>query len=260
MKRYTVKDIEALLPKLGADDPRWEMLRQDERKSVQALLARFERQKARRHAIEQRWEELMRYERELYAAGVRRIAGIDEAGRGPLAGPVVAAAVILPKDAYLPGLDDSKRLTPEKREALFAQIEACAVAIGIGIVSAAEIDERNIYEATRQAMAKAVNALSPPPEHLLVDAMAVPCPLPQQRLIKGDANSASIAAASVIAKVTRDRWMKELDRRYPQYGFARHMGYGTPEHFEAIRRYGVTPEHRRSFAPVREVLKASEQL
>ncbi|MGG3806902.1 ribonuclease HII [Geobacillus thermodenitrificans] len=255
MKQYTVKEIEALLPELeGESDPRWEMLRCDERKSVQALLARFVKQKEREKAARQRWEELMRYERELYAAGIERIAGIDEAGRGPLAGPVVAAAVILPKDAYLPGLDDSKRLTPAKREALFAQIEECAVAIGVGIVSAAEIDEWNIYEATKQAMAKAVAALSPSPEHLLVDAMTVPCVLPQQRLIKGDANSASIAAASIIAKVTRDRWMHELDRRYPQYGFARHMGYGTPEHLAAIRRYGVTDEHRRSFAPVREAL------
>ncbi|KFL15157.1 ribonuclease H [Geobacillus stearothermophilus] len=253
MKEYTVKEIEALLPELGGeDDPRWEMLRRDERKSVQALLARFVKQKEREKAMRRRWEELMRYERELYAAGIERIAGIDEAGRGPLAGPVVAAAVILPPDAYLPGLDDSKRLTAAKREALFAQIEACAVAVGIGIVSAAEIDERNIYEATKQAMAKAVSALSPPPDYLLVDAMAVPCALPQQRLVKGDANSASIAAASIMAKVTRDRLMKELDRRYPQYGFARHMGYGTPEHLEALRRYGITPEHRRSFAPVKE--------
>ncbi|MED4981062.1 ribonuclease HII [Geobacillus stearothermophilus] len=253
MKEYTVKEIEALLPELGGeDDPRWEMLRRDERKSVQSLLARFVKQKEREKVMRRRWEELMRYERELYAAGIERIAGIDEAGRGPLAGPVVAAAVILPPDAYLPGLDDSKRLTAAKREALFAQIEACAVAVGIGIVSAAEIDERNIYEATKQAMAKAVSALSPPPDYLLVDAMAVPCALPQRRLMKGDANSASIAAASIMAKVTRDRLMKELDRRYPQYGFARHMGYGTPEHLEAIRRYGITPEHRRSFAPVKE--------
>ncbi|BBW96705.1 ribonuclease HII [Geobacillus sp. FSL W8-0032] len=254
MKRYTVKEIEALLPQLGADDPHWEWLRRDERKSVQALLARLDREQARRRAEKQRWEALLRWERELYAAGAARIAGIDEAGRGPLAGPVVAAAVILPAGAYLPGLDDSKRLTPAKREALFAQIEACAVAIGIGIVSAAEIDEWNIYEATRRAMAKAVENLSPPPDYLLVDAMTVPCSLPQRSLIKGDASSASIAAASVIAKVTRDRWMTELDRRYPQYGFARHMGYGTPEHLQAIRRYGVTPEHRRSFAPVREAL------
>lgn len=254
MKR-TVKEIEQLLLTLDEQHPLFQEIACDERKSVQTLLARWYKQKERAQKERQQWKQMSRYEQSLYAKGVSCIAGIDEAGRGPLAGPVVAAAVILPKDAYVPGLNDSKKLSEAKREALFEQIQAVAISIGIGIVSAKEIDELNIYQATKKAMVQAVEQLFPKPSYLLIDAMELPIDIPQQSLIKGDANSISIAASSIVAKVTRDRMMKQLGTKYPQYGFEKHMGYGTEYHLQAIRTYGITEQHRRSFAPVREALQ-----
>jgi ribonuclease HII len=256
MEQYTVKEIQALLRQIDDEhDPLLEAIMQDERKSVQQLVARWRKQKKQEEQAKRQWEEMTRYERQLYEKGIEWIAGIDEAGRGPLAGPVVAAAVILPKDAYIPGLNDSKKLSEAKRETLFHAIQSCAVSIGIGVVTAAEIDEINIYEATKKAMVKAVQQLSPQPHYLFIDAMALPIPTPQQSIIKGDANSVSIAAASIIAKVTRDHFMKQLAKRYPQYGFDKNMGYGTRQHLEAIRTYGAIEEHRRSFSPVKEMLE-----
>ncbi|MDO5472965.1 MAG: ribonuclease HII [Akkermansia sp.] len=189
------------------------------------------------------------------AAGYHRVCGIDEAGRGPLAGPVVAAAVILPPDYELPGLNDSKKLTARRREELFASLMADeSVQKCIATADVQEIDELNILRATHLAMARAAQGLVPPPSYCLIDGLAVPnFPLPSTNLVKGDARSLSIAAASVLAKVTRDRYMTELAREYPQYGFDRHAGYGTKAHMQAIRQYGITPHHRRSFAPVAQM-------
>jgi ribonuclease HII len=187
-------------------------------------------------------------ERELLRRGYRLVAGVDEVGRGCLAGPVVAAAAILPEDFLLPGLDDSKRLDAESRERLDREMRRRAVAIGVGHVEAAEIDERNILRASLLAMRQAVEALSPEPEVLLVDAVTIPgVRRPQLPVVHGDALCASIAAASIVAKVHRDRLLEPLARRYPVYGFERHKGYGTAEHWEALRRYGPCPEHRLSF-------------
>ena len=195
-----------------------------------------------------RLDEMMNYEKELYEKGIEYIAGIDEAGRGPLCGPVVSAAVILKKGDYIEGVNDSKKLSEKKREKLFDEINERAVAIGIGIVDERTIDEINILEATRLAMKKAVENLQVKPEHVLVDAeKKVPIEISYTPIIKGDALSVSIAAASIIAKVTRDRMLYEMDKKYPEYGLAKNKGYGTKAHVEAIKQYGLTEIHRKSF-------------
>jgi len=201
---------------------------------------------------------LLRYERALWAAGVRLIAGVDEVGVGPLAGPLVAAAVILPPECALRGIDDSKKLTREARTRLAPEIRALALAVGVGVVDADEVDRLNPYWAALEAMRRAVRLLPVAAEELLVDARRIPgIDMPQTALVKGDARSYSIAAASIVAKVERDMMMEELDRRYPEYGFIRHMGYGTPEHLAALARCGACPQHRRSFAPVALALRGS---
>ncbi|MBI3610553.1 MAG: ribonuclease HII [Nitrospirae bacterium] len=193
-----------------------------------------------------------RFERLGYARGFERIAGLDEAGRGPLAGPVVAAAVILPKSAVLPGLRDSKKLTALQREKFFEEIHRRALAIGVGIVGHETIDRINILKATILAMNRALENLTAPPDYLLIDALTLPnLRIPQKALIKGDDLSQTIAAASVVAKVTRDRLMAEYDRRYPQYHFRSHKGYGTAEHLRALERFGPCPIHRKTFRRVR---------
>ena len=195
------------------------------------------------------------YERKLYENGFARIAGIDEAGRGPLAGPVVAAAVILPRRFRNPGLFDSKKLTPKRRADLYADIYRLADAVGVGIVDAVEIDRVNILQAALLAMSMATRNLRPLPDYLLVDGnFPIPMDLPQDPIPHGDALSLSISAASIIAKVTRDRLMERYNDDYPQYGFAKHKGYGTQVHREAIRRNGCCPIHRRSFRGVKEFI------
>jgi len=197
---------------------------------------------------------LLRVERELWREGLTRIAGVDEVGVGPLAGPVVAAAVIVPPDMKLRGVDDSKLVTAALREELAAKIQECALGVGIGIVEVADIDRLNIYHAALEAMRRAVEALPVAPEHIVVDARQIPnVTVPQTPLIDGDARCYSVAAASIVAKVARDRLMRELHEIYPQYGFRDNMGYGTPRHLAAIDQYGPSPVHRRSFAPVREL-------
>lgn len=189
------------------------------------------------------------FETELYESGINYIAGIDEVGRGPLVGPVVTAAVILPKDFYDERINDSKKLTEKKRELLYDVIMENAVSVGIGISSEDVIDKINILEATKKAMIEAVNNLSVKPEHLLIDAVKLNIDIPQTSIIKGDAKSESIAAASIIAKVTRDRMMIELDKIHPEYDFKHNKGYGTKKHIEAIEKYGIIKEHRKTFAP-----------
>lgn len=189
------------------------------------------------------------FENELYESGIKYIAGIDEVGRGPLVGPVVTAAVILPRDFYDERINDSKKLTEKKRELLYDVIMENAVSVGIGISSEDVIDDINILEATKKAMIEAVNNLSVKPEHLLIDAVKLNVDIPQTSIIKGDAKSESIAAASIIAKVTRDRMMIELDKEHPEYDFKHNKGYGTKKHIEAIEKYGILKEHRKTFAP-----------
>jgi len=201
--------------------------------------------------------DLWAYEHRTARSGYQRIAGIDEAGRGPLAGPVVAAAVVLPADFSDPHVTDSKKLTPALRDRLYGTIYGRALAVGIGIVDAIEIDRINILQASLRAMAIAVVNLNPQPDYLLVDGtFPVPVKLPQAPIPKGDALSISIAAASIIAKVTRDRLMETYHLYYPHFGFARHKGYPTRNHKEAIRAFGCSPIHRRTFRGVREHLPA----
>lgn len=193
--------------------------------------------------------ELWTFEHEAMEKGYDLICGVDEAGRGPLAGPVCAAAVILPKDLEIPGLNDSKKLTEKKRDALFDIIKEQALAYGIAMATEQEIDEINILQATFLAMKRAVEALPVKPDFVLIDGNREPDlgDLPLKTIIKGDSRSANIAAASILAKVTRDRYMMELDGEYPQYGFAIHKGYGTQKHYEALREYGHCPAHRMTF-------------
>lgn len=199
-------------------------------------------------------EDLYRYENELREKNINIIGGVDEVGRGPLIGDVVAACVVLPEDFVLEGLTDSKKLSEKKREQFYDIIKEQAIAIGIGKVSAKEIDELNIYEATKKAMITAINEVKKQVdlEHVLIDAMPLNIDIPTTSIIKGDAKSISIAAASVIAKVTRDRDMYELDKKYPMYDLGHNKGYGTKKHIEALKEYGITEYHRLSYAPVRE--------
>ncbi len=196
------------------------------------------------------------FERGARSSGYLRIAGLDEAGRGPLAGPVVAAAVVLPADLFIPGVTDSKQVPEPERERLYDEIRRQALCFGIGIVDERTIDEVNIYQATIIAMERALQALSPQPDYLLLDAMTLPrVSIPQKSLIKGDCRSHSIAAASILAKVTRDRLMRDLHEKFPQYNFEKHKGYGTKEHVALIQKYGPCDAHRRSFNPVAAMLR-----
>ena len=197
----------------------------------------------------------LKYEKELYCEGIELIAGVDEVGRGPLIGPVVAAAVILPKNYKLDGLTDSKKLTEKKRDMYYEIIKRDAIAIGIGIKDENIIDEVNIYEATKLAMKEAIDKLNVKPEHILIDAMPLELDIPTTSIIKGDMKSESIAAASVIAKVTRDSMMYELDKKYPEYGFGSHKGYPTKRHVEAIEKYGLIEGYRKTYAPIKDMVK-----
>lgn len=227
---------------------------------MQALWRKLVQQEAAEQSEQVRLQQLLRYEKPLWAAGLELVAGVDEVGVGPLAGPVVAAAVILPANigGALLGLDDSKKVSAAKREALAKQIQKIAVACSIGRCDVQEIDGRNIFWASREAARRAVAGLPQPPEHVLVDAYRVPgIDCAQTPILGGDGLSQSIAAASIVAKVARDAWMHQLDDRYPGYGFAKHMGYGTRQHLEALQRLGPVACHRTSFAPVAQALQRS---
>lgn len=200
--------------------------------------------------------DLLFFERSAHQGGAFRIAGLDEAGRGPLAGPVVAAAVVFPEGLLIPGVKDSKQLSEDRREQLYTEITTAAVAYGIGIVDERTIDEVNILQATIIAMERALNCITPLPDHLLLDALTLPrISIPQKAIIKGDCLSHSIAAASILAKVTRDRIMRDLHARYPQYNFQKHKGYGTKEHLELLRLHGPCDVHRKSFQPIAGMLR-----
>lgn len=194
------------------------------------------------------------YENQLYLAGKRLVAGLDEVGRGPLAGPVVAACVILPEDFYLPGLDDSKKVSEKRRLAFYQVIVQEAITYGIGVATPEEIDQFNIYQATKLAMERALGNLTYKPDHLIIDAMKLDVDIEQTSLIKGDSRSVSVAAASILAKVTRDIYMEQMDLVYPGYEFKANKGYGTKAHLAAIEQLGITPIHRKSFEPIRSMI------
>lgn len=205
--------------------------------------------------------DLYKYENELYSKGINYIGGVDEVGRGPLIGPVVTACVVLPKNFILIGLTDSKKLSEKKRDEFYKYIIENCVAYGIGIVGPEEIDEINIYEASRKAMMLAISEVRKKInlEHVLVDAMPLPdLDIPNTSIIKGDAKSISIAAASVVAKVTRDSMMYELDKKYPMYGFGNHKGYPTKQHIKAINEYGLIDGYRKTYGPVKKVMEESK--
>ncbi len=205
-------------------------------------------------------EDLLAYEKELYQSGYHLICGCDEAGRGPLVGPVVAGAVILPKNYQLEGLTDSKQLSEKKREKFFEIIKKDAIAYGIGIVSPQVIDEINIYEASRLAMKEAIKNMQVKPDYVITDAMPMPgYEVPVKSIIKGDAKSITIAAASVLAKVTRDHILYEMDKEHPEYEFARHKGYPTKRHLELLKLYGPTKDYRFTYGPVRDLIETGGQ-
>lgn len=250
----TIKEIKEQLANIQQlDDPFFVELEKDNRSGVLQAIAKRKREIQKRLDEDERLEEMLAYEKECYARGMELIAGVDEVGRGPLAGPVVAAAVILPKSCKIPGLNDSKKIPKFKHKEIYEAVLQNAIAIGIGIKDNQVIDQVNIYEATKLAMMEAIGQLDPQPQHLLIDAMKLDLAIPQTSIIKGDAKSLSIAAASIVAKVTRDQMMEEFDREYPGYDFAQNAGYGTAKHLAGLDKLGVTPIHRRSFEPVKSM-------
>lgn len=255
MPKMKLSELKAYLEDLHDDtDPILKALENDKRKGVVRLLTACRKRLKREAERRAQFKEMQGFEKLAYIEGARFVAGIDEVGRGPLAGPVVAAAVILPHEMEDIGLDDSKKLPAAKREAIYEKIQEQAIAIGIGIVDAETIDAINIYEASKLAMQRAVSELQVQPDYLLIDAMKIDSHLPQIGIIKGDAKSVSIAAASIVAKVVRDRMMEELDVLYPGYDFAANAGYGTTRHLEGLQQLGACPIHRKTFAPVKEIL------
>lgn len=258
LRRLPLGQLSALLRQMHAADPAvLRVLSRDPRQGARALVARLQVRIARVHREHVRIESLYVTERDHRATGFEVIAGVDEAGVAPLAGPVVAAAVILPDNVDLPGLDDSKRLDRIEREALYERICRSAVSFAIGVGSVGEIDRYNILQATRLAHRRAIAGLGVRPHLVMLDGrIPADVPVPQLVIIDGDATCASIAAASIVAKVTRDRIMTDLGDRYPGYGFTEHKGYSTRAHREAIARLGLTPIHRRSFVFVKQQLIA----
>lgn len=254
----TIKDIKEALVQIDClDDDRWDLYASDIRIGVQKAIV--QRKKAIQAEIDEdvRLETMLRYEKELYQKGYQAIAGIDEVGRGPLAGPVVTACVILPKDCKIRHLNDSKKIPKKHHEEIYEEVLARALGVGIGIVDNDTIDRVNIYEATKLGMLQAIEQMKgevTKPDYLLIDAMQLDTPIPQLSLIKGDANSLSIAAASIVAKVTRDRMMAEYAKEYPGYAFDKNVGYSTKDHLAGLKQYGVTPIHRKSFEPIKSML------
>lgn len=250
----TIKEIKECLATIDRlDHPLFEELIADGRAGVQAAISKRKRELQKQVEEDQRLEKMLAYEKELYAQGIQLIAGVDEVGRGPLAGPVVAAAVILPENCKIPGLNDSKKIPKSKHQAIYQAVLDQALSVGIGVKDNQVIDQVNIYEATKLAMVEAIQELDQQPQHLLIDAMKLDLPISQTSIIKGDANSLSIAAASIVAKVTRDQMMAAYDQEYPGYDFAQNAGYGTSNHLEGLERHGVTPIHRLSFEPIKSM-------
>ena len=250
----TIKEVKERLATIDRlDHPLFEELIYDSRAGVQSAINKRKRELQKQLDEDLRLEKMLTYEKELYAQEIQLIAGVDEVGRGPLAGPVVAAAVILPKNCKIPGLNDSKKIPKSKHQAIYQAVLDQAISVGIGVKDNHVIDQVNIYEATKLAMLEAIHELDPQPQHLLIDAMKLDLPISQASIIKGDANSLSIAAASIVAKVTRDQMMATYDQEYPGYDFAQNAGYGTTKHLEGLEKQGVSPIHRRSFEPIKSM-------
>lgn len=263
IKKMSLKRLQDLIEERGPEvyPEVIAALSSDPRGGAQKLVRQCQARMEDWQKEKQRLGRMFSYERQVWAMGYRLVAGIDEVGRGPLAGPVVAAAVILPSEVLLPGIDEIKRLSARRRQELYDRIQEVAVAVGIGMVHPEGIDEANVMMATYKAMVKAVQDLSPAPDYLLIDGLHLPNVVqPQAPVVGGDGLSCSIAAAAVVAKVTRDQYMVEMDKLYPQYGFANHKGYGTAEHREALERHGPCPIHRRSCGSLREVVALSPGL
>ena len=250
----TIKEIKKQLAQIQQlNDPLFSELEKDDRSGVIQAVAKRKREIQKCLEEDARLEGMLAYEKELYGQGIQLIAGVDEVGRGPLAGPVVAAAVILPKGCKISGLNDSKKIPKSKHKEIYEAVREHAIAIGIGVKDNQVIDQVNIYEATKLAMIEAIGQLDPQPQHLLIDAMKLDLPISQTSIIKGDANSLSIAAASIVAKVTRDQMMKTYDQEYPGYDFAQNAGYGTAKHLVGLQKLGITPIHRHSFEPIKSI-------
>ncbi|MGX7201188.1 ribonuclease HII [Enterococcus plantarum] len=246
-----IKDTLAMID--NRDDDRIRLWQADERSGVQQALRQWDRRIQRHENEIALFEEMQQFENEARAKGHRLIVGIDEVGRGPLAGPVVAAAVILPENFKLLGVNDSKKLSAKKRDELYNEIQNQAISIGIGMVDHHKIDEINIYQASKMAMGIALEDLCFVPDYLLIDAMTLDVNIPQESIIKGDARSISIAAASIVAKVIRDRMMENYAKTYPGYGFENNAGYGTKEHLLGLERQGICEIHRKTFAPIKNM-------
>lgn len=255
MKPLTIKEIKEELKKLDEETDFIRQLRLDERKGVQAALKSWDKKQAENQNLIRAFQEKNQLEDSLYQKGYQLIAGIDEVGRGPLAGPVVCAAVILDPNRTILGLNDSKQLSLKKRQDLYERIMEEARGVGIAQASPEEIDQVNIYQATRLAMKRALDQLPISPDYLLVDDMTLDTNLPQASIVKGDAKSNSIAAASIVAKVTRDTLMADYNDLYPGYGFHKNVGYGTAEHLEGLQAEGLTPIHRKSFQPIKDMIE-----
>ena len=251
----TLQEIRDMLSQPDVPEETLAALGKDHREGAGKLLRSYFRKIERDNAERLRVESMYELESTFYRKGMQLVAGVDEVGRGPLAGPVTVAAVILKPHWFAAGLNDSKKVTPKHREELARRIREEAAAFSIVSVPPEEIDEINIYQATLLAMYQALKTLSVPPEAVIVDAMPLHGRVPVMSVVHGDARSASVAAASIVAKVHRDRLIEEYDRQYPGYGFAGHKGYGTARHIEAIRELGITPIHRKSFEPVRSMIE-----
>lgn len=256
MERVSIKDLKEQFRTGDINEEMITELKSDERKGVQQLIASYERRKQKEQLLEANFFKMLHYENENYKKGIHCIAGVDEAGRGPLAGPVVAAAVILPKDFKLLGLTDSKQLNEKQRNEFYEKIVEEAVSYHVAIISNQEIDRINIFEATKKAMYTAIDQLNPQADHVLIDAVELNgLAATSEVIVKGDLKSITIAAASILAKVTRDRLMRNIHTKYPMYHFDSNMGYGTKQHLDMLAEHGATPYHRQTFSPVRQVMK-----
>lgn len=260
IKKMSLRELQELIGQKGPEVYAQviESLGNDPRGGAQRLVRQCQAQLDEYKRERERIGRMFSYERQVWAMGYRLVAGLDEVGRGPLAGPVVAAAVILPGELIVPGLEDCRRLSGKRRQEVYEEIRAKALGVGIGMVHPDGIDEANVMMATYKAMVKAVADLAERPDYLLIDSLHLPgVAQPQAPIAGGDGQSCSIAAASIVAKVTRDDYMIEMDKQYPQYGFANHKGYGTLEHREALERHGPCPIHRKTYGSVREIMSLS---
>lgn len=252
--KYTIKDVKELLNSADFDKDLLTELSQDQRAGVKKLLEQYYKNQAQKQALIEKFHHKEFLEKP-YWDKQQYVAGVDEVGRGPLAGPVVTAAVILPSDNTLYEVDDSKKLSIAKRKELYIQICQQAIDISVAVGSPQLIDQENIYHATELTMRDSINNLYLKPDHILVDAMTIPVDISQTKLIKGDSKSLSIGAASIVAKVARDKLMTMYSRKYPEFGFENNDGYGTKQHLQALDEFGRTPIHRLSFAPVKNIQK-----